>query len=51
MAINFIQTVDIINAGTSEPALRITANDSSADAGPIIDLIRENGNGSNADYL
>ena len=51
MAINFIQTVDIINAGTSEPALRITADDSSADAGPIIDLIRENGNGSNADYL
>lgn len=51
MAINFVQTVDIINAGTSEPALRITANDSSADAGPIIDLIRENGNGSNADYL
>lgn len=51
MAINFIQTVDIINAGTSDPALRITADDSSADAGPIIDLIRKNGNGSNADYL
>ena len=51
MAINFINTVDIINAGTSEPALRITCNDTSADAGPIIDLIRDAGNGAGGDYL
>lgn len=51
MAINFINTVDIINAGTSDPALRITCNDTSADAGPIIDLIRDAGNGINGDYL
>ncbi len=51
MAINFINTVDIINAGTSDPALRITCNDTSADAGPIIDLIRDAGNGAGGDYL